>query len=426
VEFREKSGSVVDGGYVTASLGSNPTDTALCGVLTVPTNATGVASFDTLQINAPGDGYRLRVTASRDGGSIGISPADSVPFSVRLVVLNGQDAGPGSLRNAIALANASPNRGGPDVITLALPGAGTHTIAPAVALPGLTDPVIIDGTAGGACTGAAPTVEIDGHNTAEHGFFLAAPGSTIRGLSITNFASSFAGIYVSSSGSGATIECNYIGLAPDGVTVKPNGYGVRVGFASNTVGGTNPAARNVISGNLGNGILIQGPTPDSEGGFAIQNVVRNNYIGTDATGAGRDASNTICRNQNAPGAPLSCGNLGNGIEIENAQLNTIAGNVISANFSEGVRIDAVPVNRQHHSGNYIGTDRTVLSISATLRAVSSSGAPGKTPSLATSSQATTDSPGLRSAARRRSVAAAATRVSRQTRPATSSRATSSG
>ncbi len=344
VQVRDKSGAVLPGVDVTVSLASNPTETVLGGVLTVPTDATGVASFDTLQINAPADGYRLRVTASRNGESLGISPADSNPFSVRLVVLNGNDAGPGSLRNAIALANASPNRGGPDVITFAM-GPGVHTIAPAGTLPGLDEAVVIDGTAGGACTGAPPTIEIDGHNTVSHGFFLAAPGSIIRGLSITAFANSSAGIYVSSSGGGSTIQCSYIGLAPDGVTVKPNYYGIRIGIGSNTVGGTG-AARNVISGNLNTGVLVQGPTPDSLGGFLISDVVQGNYIGTDASGT------------------LNRGNGGNGVHIVNAQLNVVASNVISGNGAEGVRIDGFtsPINGAAMGGsniiqgNFIGTN----------------------------------------------------------------------
>src|SRR4051812_40623831 len=355
VQVRDKSGAVVPGIDVTLSLGSNLTDTALGGVLTKTTDATGIATFDTLQISTPADGYRLHAVASQNGGSIGVSPSDSAFFSVSLVVLNTLDAGPGSLRNAILLANA---HAGTDTITFSLPFEGSRTITPDSPLPGLDDQVVIDATAGGVCTGAPPTVEIDGINTTQHGFFLAAPGSIIRGLAITRFAGGLsAGIYVSSSGFGSKIECNYIGLAPDGVTVKGNYYGVRIGFASNTVGGDSVAARNVISGNTNTGVLIQGPTPDSTGGFAVQNTVRNNYIGTDAAGAGRNANGPVCRNAINQG-PASCGNFGNGIEIENAQLNTIAGNIISANSGEGLRIDGFRSTGNIIQGNYVGTDRT--------------------------------------------------------------------
>ena len=342
VQVRDKSGAVVPGVDVTASLGSNPTDTVLGGVVTVPTDATGVASFDTLQINAPGDGYRLRVTASRDGGSIGINPADSVPFSVKLVVLNGQDAGPGSLRNAIALANASPNLGGPDVITFALQGAGIHTINPAGALPSLDDPVIIDGTAAGACIGAAPIVQIDGHNAGlTHGFTINSPGTVIRGLSITGFPSGFAGIFIG-GGFGSRVECNYIGLAPDGA-VAPNDDGVRVsGSSNNVIGGNTVATRNVISGNLGTGVSINGPTPTSEFGFVLQTTVQGNYIGTDPAGV------------------LDRGNGGNGVQIVNAQTNVVAANVISGNSGEGVFVSGFRSSGNLIQGNYIGASASGL------------------------------------------------------------------
>src|SRR5204862_7767386 len=143
-------------------------------------------------INTPGAGYRLRAAASRGGESIGITPIDSVPFSVQLVVLNTLDSGPGSLRNAILLANASPNRNElPDVVRFSIPTIeGTPRIVLASPLPGLDEGVVIDGTPGGACTGAPPAVEINAGNTTQHGFFLSQPGTTIRGLSITGFASS--------------------------------------------------------------------------------------------------------------------------------------------------------------------------------------------------------------------------------------------
>ena len=336
VQVRDQSGAVVPGVDVTVSLGSNPTGTVLGGVLTVPTDATGVASFDTLQIDTPGDGYTLQVTASRNGGSIGISPAVSVPFSVRLVVLNINDAGPGSLRNAIALANASPNGAGPDVITFSPAGPGITTIAPAGTLPPLTDPVIIDGTAGGACTGAAPTVRIDGTNAGvTHGFTVNSPGTIIRGLSITNFAPGFAGIFIG-GGFGSAVECNYIGLTPAGA-VAPNYDGVRIaGSPNNRIGGAGPA-RNVIAGNANNGVTIFGATPDSQAGFILQTSVANNLIGVGPTGA------------------IDLGNGANGIQIINSQLNAIAGNVVSGNGGEGIRIDGFRSTGNVIQGNFVGT-----------------------------------------------------------------------
>ena len=316
VQVRDQSGAVLPGVDVTLSLSSNPTETTLGGVLTKTTDATGIAVFDTLQINTPGDGYRLRATASRDGSSLGISPTDSVPFSVRLMVLNTNDAGPGSLRDAIVLANA--NAGVRDVISFSIPGEAPHTIVPQSPLPGINDPAVIDATPAGVCTGGPPVVEIDGISAGlSHGLVVNAPGSIIRGLSITRFATGFAGVFIG-GGSGSAVECSYIGLAPDG-TVKPNDDGVRIsGSSNNVIGSTAVAGRNIISGNLGTGVSINGPTPTSEFGFVLQTTVQGNYIGTDPAGV------------------LDRGNGGNGVQIVNAQANVVAANVISGNSAEGV------------------------------------------------------------------------------------------
>src|SRR5262245_41475840 len=58
-------------------------------------------------------------------------------------VLNTNDSGPGSLRQAIVDANANA---GSDVIGFNLAGGGVQTIAPLSPLPTIMDAVLIDGT----------------------------------------------------------------------------------------------------------------------------------------------------------------------------------------------------------------------------------------------------------------------------------------
>lgn len=122
---------------------------------------------------------------------------------------------------------------------------------------------------------------------------------------------------------GAVVQGNIIGLNLGGSSRLPNSLdGIFViGSGGNTIGGTTPEARNVITGNNGDGIEIA-----PKGGTAsTSNVIRGNYIGTNLTGNGLVTTGTIT------------GNAGAGIRIYNSGVNTIggstagAGNVISGN-----------------------------------------------------------------------------------------------
>src|SRR5262249_31174143 len=78
---------------------------------------------------------RLRPAGSPGGPAAGPS----------FFVTNVDDAGPGSLRQAITDANARPNGTVPDRILFAITGAGVHTIALRSPLPAITEPLAIDG-----------------------------------------------------------------------------------------------------------------------------------------------------------------------------------------------------------------------------------------------------------------------------------------
>jgi hypothetical protein len=198
------------------------------------------------------------------------------------LVTTSSDAGPGSLRQAIEDANAAPGRDG---IAFAIPGAGPHVIQVASQLPVITDPVVIDGY---SQPGAAPNTNATRHGSNAvvqivldgslvpsivNGMITTAPRTTIRGLAIHSFDD---GIIVAADD--ARIEGSFIGTNAAGTEAGANrGTGVRVLGAFNTVGGSSPADRNVVSGHPGSGILITN-------GSAVGNRVEGNYVGLDATG----------------------------------------------------------------------------------------------------------------------------------------------
>ena len=145
---------------------------------------------------------------------------------------------------------------------------------------------------------------------------------------------------VSTALDGTVVEGNNIGTDITGLFARPNGNsGVRIFDGSfNIIGGTTAAARNVISGNSQNGVLI-------ESNLAVGNVVEGNYIGTDMTGLAR----------------LS--NQQNGIVIDDSPSNVIGnttgpGNVISGNAQDGVLIQQSNATGNIVEGNFIGTDVT--------------------------------------------------------------------
>src|SRR5437879_2627828 len=96
-------------------------------------------------------------------------------------VLNTNDSGAGTLRQAILAAHA--NAGVLDTIVFVIPGAGVHTISPTSTLPAISDPVTIDGRTQGGYAGT-PLIELAGASTAGNGLQITGGNSTILGLAI--------------------------------------------------------------------------------------------------------------------------------------------------------------------------------------------------------------------------------------------------
>ncbi len=305
-----------------------------------------------------------------------------------------------SLREAINAANDSNDL---STIEFDIPGGGVKNIAPTSPLPFVIHPTIIDGytqsdaTPNSLAVGsdAVIRIEVDGTNAGATfgGIQLGSTGSTVRGLSIIRWSAH--GLVLLGGGSAHTVTGNFFGLDASGTTAAPNGgTGLFIDSPGNEIGGNTPASRNVISGNINNGIDVNLP----------DNSIRGNYIGTDVSGTldlgnsqrgigigafaasvqiggpTSDERNVISGNQVCGVDIGTDGNtvvgnfigiaadgitaLGNdlcGVRIFSAD-NIIGGatagerNVISGNLGNG--IDIVGPNATNNSvlGNFIGTD----------------------------------------------------------------------
>jgi hypothetical protein len=91
------------------------------------------------------------------------------------------------------------------------------------------------------------------------GFRLAGANQTVRGLSLSGFENAIAPL---SGSSGATVQCSYLGLLADG-TSNGNSRGVQADGASVRIGGLTAGQGNVISGNLIAGIVTTSGSTDT-------------------------------------------------------------------------------------------------------------------------------------------------------------------
>jgi titin len=174
------------------------------------------------------------------------------------------------------------------------------------------------------------------------GVVIAAAAANLIGASNVISGNLHDGIFLTGGAGGNLVRGNLIGLSAAGNNALPNGLnGISIGGASsNTIGGASAAARNVISGNAGNGIGILTVTD-------TLNTVCGNYIGTDVTGT-RAVANIL-----AGIRVQGCSNVIGGVTAG-------SGNVISGNGQEGVWLVGVGsvVIGNFVQGNLIGLDVT--------------------------------------------------------------------
>jgi len=310
----------------------------------------------------------LRVATLRWVAFAVLAVAPSAAFGATITVNSTADVaandGQCTLREAITAANTNTASGAAagecaagqafpivDTITFNIPGAGVHTISLTSAVPAITGPVVIDGyTQPGASPNtlavgndAVLRIEIDSTAvtlSADVFQFLGGGGSTVRGLVVNrvpNGVRSF-NIGFSSASNNNTIAGNFIGTDAAGAVFLGSGDGyIFVGNGTgNTIGGTTPAARNVIVGGAGLGVIDL----SSSG-----NLVQGNYIGVNAAGT----------------ASLQPPNATVGIRSESgAGNNTIGGTTPGAGNLIVATNAGVLLGNQNNlvQGNFIGTNAT--------------------------------------------------------------------
>ena len=336
------------------------------GSTNVTTDGAGNAAFLVTFAQALTGRYLTATATDPNGNTSEFSPcvaSVSTIAGMTFTVVNTNDTGAGSLRQAIINANAAITAG--DTIAFNIPGAGPHTIAPGFPLPTLSDlGTTIDGyTQPGASANtlttsndAAIKIRLHGGNAGfgTNGLRLASSNLVVRGLCLIRFNTDAIGV---ANNGHNVIEGNFIGIDVDGATMQANtGNGVFLNRAfNNRIGGTTPAARNLIAGNSSAGVALQGPG-------ASGNVVQGNLVGVNAA------------------VTLKRGNA-NGITIFDAENNVIGGatpgaaNVLAGNVS-GASFSGNATNNQV-LGNFIGTDPTgTLNLGNSLDGIAFTGGRG--------------------------------------------------
>ena len=165
-------------------------------------------------------------------------------------------------------------------------------------------------------------------------------GGSVAGAGNQISGNSNQGIYIGDSGTNANVVAgNYIGLNAAGTGALANGYaGVEIGgqAQNNVIGGTTAGSRNVISGNLFQGVVMSASGTTG-------NRVQGNYIGTNAAGAAAVA------------------NTSSGVTLAGGANNNFiggsvpgAGNVISGNSDGGVTLASSGTTANTIAGNLIG------------------------------------------------------------------------
>ena len=274
---------------------------------------------------------------------------------VSFVVTHTGDSGPGSLRRAIEDSNESgcePTYPCEIAFRIATPPneQGVHVIQPVTQLPPMTRSAVTmvgysQTTFGGDTNPAGPEIEVNGalcrgcNGLSFHaGDFHRAAPVAVRNIIVNGFdGDGFVATTEGSGGLGAAVLGCYVGTDSTGTRAVPNrGAGIRVKGGYVNIGGYHQVingvlvfGQNVISGNGGDGVRV-------DGGSARLDV---NYIGTDPSGL----------------YPVPNG--GHGLMVNQSAAGAF-GNIIAFNVGSGIVSTggAVSLRNSIHSNGGMGLD----------------------------------------------------------------------
>ncbi|KAM3091542.1 DUF4347 domain-containing protein, partial [Phormidesmis sp. 146-35] len=273
-----------------------------------PTDNEAAEADETIKLNLlAGEGYVIPM--GTESATVAIAANDTT-------VTNTNDAGEGSLRQAILNANAF---GGVNTIDFKI-GSVSKTINLASALPTITDAAIIDGTTQAgyvAVTDApgTPIVELNGTGAGDaNGLVISAGNSTVTGLAINRFTQ-------------------------DGIRITA---------------GTNQIQKNLITENGGAGIAIVGLTNNRIG---LNTITANTGLGIDLGGDGvtaNDLGDADAGANNLQNYPLL-------VTAEPVGGNTIVSGTLNSTASKPFRVKFFSNDSADASGN--GEGQTYLGFS---------------------------------------------------------------
>jgi hypothetical protein len=323
------SNNVVEGNYI---------GTDLSGVLPQPNAVNGIAIFGTSTANVIGGlaPQARNVISGNTSSGIQVGTGSAGGNTIRGNYIGLSAFGSSSLPNGGngVFLNAPGN-----VIGGTVPGAGN--VISGNALPGIFIGLAAAGTVvQGNYIGTDATGMFDIGNLQNGINIDRAPNniigdSTGAGRNVIS-GNQFPAVYVFGAAAiGNQVQGNFLCVDRAGTGALGDGNGIVLDGASGTrVGGTTPAARNVIGGTPNVGIaVINGATG---------NVIVGNYIGTDSSGVAPLANLKGVVVNNCPGNFIGGHNAGEG-------------NVISGNSQFGVELRNAGATANRVFGNRIGT-----------------------------------------------------------------------